>query len=156
MYTNSCTLPQTSIPWQNTQTTHTHWGFLHDDRYSSPTAECRSDDLPFHITLQRWVGHKNKIAPNHADGEADRPTDMDVDVYNKTSFMIWVMLMLWHSTSILGRYCGNGDIDPCSLCEDVKAGGKSRIIACWRYESASEKKDTKYWGRFTLSAPVTL
>lgn len=50
--------------------THTHWktGFLCNDRHSSPTADCRSDNLPFHITPHRWVRHKHDIAPNHTDG----------------------------------------------------------------------------------------
>lgn len=76
---------------------------------------------------------KHWIAPNHTDGEADRPTDMDVDVYNNTRIMTWVMLMIWRSASIPGRNCGSRDMDPCSLC--VNDRGRY-----WRWELVSEKE----------------
>lgn len=63
------------------------------------------------------MGHKHDIAPNHTDGEADRPTDMDVDdAYKKKKKS--------HDLSDADDY-GNGNIHPSSLGEDVKAEGKS-------------------------------
>lgn len=70
------TVKQTSLQHKNTHTLRTT-GFRCNDKHCSPTADCRSDDLPFHITLQGCEGHKHDIAPNHTDGEAD--TDVDVD-----------------------------------------------------------------------------
>lgn len=37
--------------------------------------------------------------------------------------MIWVMLIPWHSTSILARDGGNGDRDPSSLNKDAREMG---------------------------------
>lgn len=50
------------------------------DRQPSPTAHCRSDDLPFHIILRERERHKHDIAPNHTDGDAATPGNIvDVD-----------------------------------------------------------------------------
>lgn len=145
-----------SLAWQTATCRHTH-----------------THTLPAHSGLSVWrlaishhsaemSGTQTKIAPNHTDGEADRPTDMDVDVYNNTSFMMWVMLMLWQSASTPGRKCGNRDRDACNLCEHVRAGGRSWIAAYWKWDSASaKKKDEKrksvlYFRGSWASAPATL
>ena len=112
--------------------THTHWttGFLCNDRHSSPTAYCRSDDLPFHITLHSWVRHKHDIAPNHTDGEADRPTDMDVDdVYIKKSHNLSdADAMTQHIYSSLRLWeCRHGSLEPWWGCQSWRLGW---IIAC--------------------------
>lgn len=82
MYLHERTLPHKALPGpQDAQQPHRTTGFLCDDGHSSPAADCRSDDLPFHITPRERREHD--IAPKHADGEPNRPTDMDADdVYN--------------------------------------------------------------------------
>lgn len=80
--------------------THTHTQFfLRSDKHFLPKADWHSDDLPFHITLLRWLRCKQDIAPNRPDRGSDRPPDMDVEDVSKTSLVTWVMLMLWHSRS---------------------------------------------------------
>lgn len=72
---------------------------LRSDKHFLPTADWHSDDLPFLITLLRWLRCKQDIAPNRTDGGSNRPTDMVVDDVSNKSFMTWVMLMLWQSRS---------------------------------------------------------
>lgn len=101
--------------------------FLRNDKHFSPTADWHSDNLPFHITLLRWLRCKQDIAPKRTDGEADRPTDMVGDDVSNKSIIVWVTLMPWHSASPLPRDLG----------DDVKAGGS-------RTQKVSFKKMERY------------
>lgn len=113
IHTHSFTQHQQTLTCLQNNNTHTHTIFLRNDKHFSPTADWHSDNLPFHITLLRWLRCKQDIAPKRTDGEADRPTDMGGDDVSNKSIMIWAMLMLWHSASPLPRDLG----------DDVKAGG---------------------------------